>query len=114
MNMPSSTMVGTSRKNASQRSSSSSRCRRGGGSWKVVLTAVTAMRGSSSFPLPTPQCGEVSLPSPRERGEGESASDVHLLELVLGPLRGILGRHALHRLRVHVGDDVLGEHLGCL
>src|SRR6267143_1478131 len=36
---------------------------------------------------------------------------VDLLEFGFGPLHGVLGRHALHALGVHVGDDVLGEGL---
>ena len=40
--------------------------------------------------------------------------DVDLLQLALGPLHGLLGRHALDGLGVHVGDDVLGQHLGGL
>src|SRR5256712_9356626 len=39
---------------------------------------------------------------------------VDLLQLGLGPLHGVLGRHALHGLGVHVGDDVLREALGGL
>ena len=30
----------------------------------------------------------------------------------MGPLDGVLGRHALHDLGVHVDDDVLGHGLG--
>src|SRR4051812_2709764 len=36
---------------------------------------------------------------------------VDLLELPFGPLHGVLRLHALDRLRVHVGDDVLREAL---
>src|SRR6266850_3709033 len=39
---------------------------------------------------------------------------VDLLQFALGPLDGVLGRHALHALGVHVGDDVLREGLGGL
>src|SRR5262245_17791082 len=39
---------------------------------------------------------------------------VDLAHLFGRPLHRLLGRHALHRLGVHVGDDVLGEHLGRL
>src|SRR2546428_2491097 len=39
---------------------------------------------------------------------------VDLLQLGLRPLHGVLGRHALHGLGVHVGDDVLREALGGL
>src|SRR5205807_7690865 len=38
-------------------------------------------------------------------------SGIDLRQLPMGPLDGILGRHALYRLRVHVGDDVLGHDL---
>src|SRR6478672_2677689 len=41
-----------------------------------------------------------------------SASRVDLGGLAVRPLSCFLGWHALYRLRVHVGDDVLGHHLG--
>ena len=39
-------------------------------------------------------------------------SSVDLLQLVFGPLDGILRGRALDCLRVHVDDDVLGQGLG--
>src|SRR3546814_6050549 len=39
---------------------------------------------------------------------------VHLEQLALAPLDGFLGRGALQCLGVHVGDDVLRQHLGGL
>src|SRR5580704_18275203 len=39
-------------------------------------------------------------------------SGVDLHQLSVGPLDGALGGHTLYRLRVHVGDDVLGHDLG--
>src|SRR4030095_11689398 len=39
---------------------------------------------------------------------------VRLLQLGLGPLRGILGLHPLDGLRVHVHEDVLHERLARL
>src|SRR5215211_3799293 len=107
MNMPSSTMVGTSSTNASQRSSSSNRCRRGGGASRSVVaeTALIAMFD------PRPEDSLI----PTENGEGDGlTSDVDLRELSLCPLHGILGGHALHGLCVHINDDVLGYDLGCL
>src|SRR5256885_12801 len=108
MNMPSSTRVGTSSTNASQRSSSSNRCRRGGGASRSVVaeTALIAMLD--------PRRPEDSL-APHEKWEGDGlTSDVDLLELSLCPLHGILGGHALDGLCVHINDDVLGDDLGCL
>src|SRR5262245_35012775 len=37
---------------------------------------------------------------------------VNLLQLCVGPLHGVLRGHALDGLGIHVGDDVLREHLG--
>src|SRR5262249_12649810 len=109
MNMPSSTMVGTSSTNASQRSSSSNRCRRGGGASRsvVVETALIVMFD--------PRRPEDSL-TPLEKWKVRDglASDVDLLELSLCPLHGILGGHALDGLCVHINDDVLGYDFGCL
>src|SRR6516165_7485066 len=108
MNMPSSTMVGTSSTNASQRSSSSNRCRRGGGDSRSVVaeTALIAMFD--------PRRPEDSL-ALHENGERDGlASDVNLLEFSLCPLHGILSGHALDGLCVHINDDVLGYDLGCL
>src|SRR6516164_6766491 len=39
---------------------------------------------------------------------------VCLDDLVMSPLHRRLGRHALNRLGVHIGDDVLGHHFGGL
>src|SRR5438445_6127019 len=108
MNMPSSTRVGTSSTNASQRSSSSNRCRRGGVASRSVVaeTALIAMFD--------PRQPEDSL-LPTRNGERDSlTSDVDLRELSLCPLHGILGGHALDGLCVHINDDVLGYDLGCL
>src|SRR5262249_48659401 len=107
MNMPSSTMVGTSSTNASQRSSSSKRCRRGGGASRSVVseTALIAM-----FDPRRPE----DSPAPRKMGRGRITSDVDLLELSFCPLHGILGGHALDGLCVHINDNVLGHDLGCL
>src|SRR2546421_8143668 len=99
MNMPSSTRVGTSSTNASQRSSSSNRCRRGGGASRSVVaeTALIAMFD--------PRQPEDSLPPPTRNGEGDGlTSDVDLRELSLCPLHGILGGHALDGLCVHIND----------
>src|SRR6267378_3786575 len=41
-------------------------------------------------------------------------SGVGLDDLRVCPLGRVLGRHALDRLRVHVDDDVLADHLGGL
>src|SRR3954451_21929434 len=108
MNIPSSTMVGTSSTNASQRSSSSNRCRRGGGASRSVVaeTAPIAMfdprRPADSF-------------APHEKCEEDGfTSDVDLRKLSLCPPHGILGGHALDGLCVHINDDVLGYDLGCL
>src|SRR5262249_50705869 len=49
------------------------------------------------------------LPFDRPRGSG-----VDLHELVMRPFDGVLRRHPLHRLRVHVDDEVLGDDLGGL
>src|SRR5262249_839083 len=107
MNMPSSTMVGTSSTRASQRSSSSNRWRRGGGaSPNVVSIAWTAIADLSGAPSPGVHRG---------RGNWDGiTSAVALLEFLLGPLHRVLCGHALHRLGVHVGDDVLGPNLGGL
>src|SRR5215813_7661731 len=99
MNMPSSTMVGTSSTNPSERSSSSKRCRRGGGASRSVGSILVGRK----IPLPNEKWGGNGL-----------TSDVDLLELSLRPLHGILGGHALDGLRVHINDDVLGYDLGCL
>src|SRR5450631_1729335 len=42
----------------------------------------------------------------------DSSLDVDLLEFALGPPHRFLGRHALKRLGVHVGDDVFRYDLG--
>jgi hypothetical protein len=42
------------------------------------------------------------------------ASHVHLGDLVVGPFDGGLGRHALDRLGIQVGDDVFRHYLGGL
>src|SRR5215831_1460738 len=42
-----------------------------------------------------------------------SASRVNFDKLPMSPPDRILGRHTLHRLRIHIGDDVLGHDLGC-
>src|SRR5262249_48337646 len=42
-----------------------------------------------------------------------NASRVDLDKLPMGPFDRVLGWRALHRLRIHVGDDVLGHDLGC-
>ena len=55
------------------------------------------------------------IPLPHEKWGGDGlTSDVDLVELTLGPIHGILGRHALDGLCVHINDDVLGHDLGCL
>src|SRR5262245_48610911 len=107
MNMPSSTIVGTSSTNASQRSSSSKRCRLGGGASRSVVseTALIAMFD--------PRRPEVSLPHENWEVDG-LASDVDLPELSVGPLHGILGGHALDCLYVHVDDGVIGYDFSCL
>src|SRR5438270_5159589 len=109
MNMPSSTMVGTSSTNASQRSSSSNRCRRGGGASRSVV-AETALIAMSSILV-----GRKIPLLPTKNGERDGlTSDVDLRELSLCPLHGILGGHALDGLCVHINDDVLRYDLGCL
>src|SRR5262249_13275122 len=104
MNMPSSTMVGTSSTRASQRSSSSSRWRRGGGaSPKVESIAWTAIANLSLLSPPGGHGGA---------NWDDITSGVDLLEFLLGPLDRLLCGHALHRLGVHVGDEVLVPNLG--
>src|SRR4029078_1844279 len=93
MNRPSSSAVGNSSTMASQRSSSSLRSRGTGRRPSATPeTPVTAMRY-----LPIALRGLKTL------------RRVDLLQLALGPLHRVLGGHALHRLGVHVGDDVLAE-----
>src|SRR5258708_10017031 len=49
--------------------------------------------------------------SPQAPWTSAVSSYVGLDDLVVGPPRGIFGRHALHSLGVHVHDDVLAQHL---
>src|SRR5438045_9282937 len=92
MNRRSSSAVGNSSAMASQRSSSRRRSRGAGRLASTPETAVTAMAH--------PSLGTMC------RWPG---SPVDLLQFDLGPLDRVLGRHALHGLGVHVGDDVLRE-----
>jgi len=50
----------------------------------------------------------------RRGQERAVASNVNLDDLVVGPFDGGLGRHALDRLGVQVGDDVFRHYLGGL
>src|SRR5436190_4835457 len=43
---------------------------------------------------------------------GDLGRRVDLADLFSGPLHRFFGGHALHGLGVHVGDDVLRQHLG--
>src|SRR5258708_20440610 len=77
-------------------------CAKAGARWaaRMPATPVSLMNVRRSIEPPPVGSGPLSL--------------VDLLELTLGPLHGVLGRHALHALGVHVGDDVFGEGLGGL
>src|SRR5258708_21202782 len=77
-------------------------CAKAGARWtaRMPATPVSLMNVRRSIEPPPVGSGPLSL--------------VDLLELTLGPLHGVLGRHALHTLGVHVGDDVLRESLGGL
>src|SRR3989440_2601807 len=77
-------------------------CAKAGARWaaRMPATPVSLMNVRRSIEPPPVGSGPLSL--------------VDFLELTLGPLHGVLGRHALHALGVHVGDDVLGEGLGGL
>src|SRR6266404_4922265 len=74
-------------------------CAKAGARWaaRMPATPVSLMNVRRSIEPPPVGSGPLSL--------------VDLLELTLGPLHGVLGRHALHALGVHVGDDVFGEGL---
>src|SRR2546421_12397903 len=74
-------------------------CAKAGARWaaRMPATPVSLMNVRRSIEPPPVGSGPLSL--------------VDFLELTLGPLHGVLGRHALHALGVHVGDDVLGEGL---
>src|SRR6266446_6039119 len=77
-------------------------CAKAGARWaaRMPATPVSLMNVRRSIEPPPVGSGPLSL--------------VDFLELTLGPLHGVLGRHALHALGVHVGDDVLREGLGGL
>src|SRR6516165_7030289 len=71
--------------------------------WRKPRLSPCSIRVGRKFPLPHEKWG----------GDGLT-SDVDLVELTLCPIHGILGRHALDGLCVHINDDVFGYDLGCL
>src|SRR5450631_3262742 len=84
------------------------------------FTSLRAPAGASCEPLDRPDtnpvterpaCGGQVAAAPT----GESAaSSVDLLEFAFRPLHDVLRGAALHRLGVHVGDDVFGQRFGWL
>src|SRR5712664_2912447 len=85
----------------------------------VRMTSV----GASSQNASVPSRSSARLIAPRLtncRWAGFAASKtllgaaIDLAHFARGPLHSFLRRHALHALRVHVGDDVLRQHLGGL
>src|SRR5215216_3682558 len=52
--------------------------------------------------------------TPTFAGVTISVSTIDLHQFAMRPLDGVLGRHALDRLCIHVDDDVLGPDLGRL
>src|SRR5947208_239358 len=79
------------------------------------MASLIAIAGSSSARRRT-RHPDLSV---ERRGYGSSnghtssrgKSDVNLAQLTGCPPYGVLRRHALHRLGVHVDDDVLAQHL---
>src|SRR5262245_53136248 len=98
MNSPSSTTVGARRTNASARSFSRTRVHPLGRA--VPGCGRATSRGAA--PAEPPEMGAFMM------------SPVNLLELAGRPLDGVLGLGALHALREHVDDHVLGVDLGGL
>src|SRR5437016_1838936 len=101
------------------------------GAWRFSSTSASGMKSTQRTTCTLDPCAKagarwaarmpatpVSLMNVRRCIEPPVGSGplslVDLLELTLGPLHGVLGRHALHALGVHVGDDVLREGLGGL
>src|SRR6266478_4244510 len=72
-------------------------CAKAGARWAATIPAIpVTLRNVRRSIEPSPvRSGRLSL--------------VDLLQLGLGPFHRVLGAHALDRLGVHVGDDVLGE-----
>ena len=112
----SSTTVGRSRTSASQRSSSSRR---------VIDPAAMAGRklgqgiAGNGHSVPYGKRREARLARRRtHRDEVRSShyliSGVDVPELRIGPFHCVLGRHALHSLSIHVGDQVLAQAFGRL
>ena len=58
--------------------------------------------------------GQFALTDGARRPEAFWSAAMDLDELCMGPFDRIGRRHALDGLRVHVDDDVLGLHLGCI
>src|SRR5580658_10177139 len=74
----------------------------------AIATSVLRRRGASAA---------ARIPQRENRSWFKSPSasaGVDALELPVGPFHGVLGRHALHRLGVHVGDEVLAQTFGRL
>src|SRR5262245_45525799 len=63
---------------------------------------------------PSPPCSGVVIDSSFGLSGPCRSGFVDLLQLAFRPGYRVLGLRALHGLGVHVGDDVLGEHLGGL
>src|SRR4051812_26062169 len=107
MNSPSSTMVGNSSAIASQRSSSNSMLRRPRGARRsptegaVVVVALIP----DALPRGTASRERVAAPLPRH------SAPVDPRQLRMRLAYRLFGWHALHRFRIHVGDDVLRHDL---
>src|SRR5262245_16176184 len=63
---------------------------------------------------PSPPCSGVCIDSSFGLSGPRRSGFVDLLQLAFRPRHRVFGLHALRGLGVHVGDDVLGEHLGGL
>jgi hypothetical protein len=83
----------------------------------IVLGDVPASHGSRC-PIKVPDqlvaIGQFALTDGAWRCEAFWSAAMDLDELCMGPFDRIGRRHALDGLRVHVDDDVLGLHLGCV
>src|ERR1700724_1301105 len=87
---------------------------------RVRMCAIASITSMTSPLIPAP-CEDIANierqlrpRAPRVRGRNRSRSHVNPGKLVMRPFDRGLGRHALNGLRVHVGDDVFGHHLGGL
>jgi hypothetical protein len=76
----------------------------------IVLGDVPASHGSGQLVA----IGQFALTDGAWRCEAFWSAAMDLDELCMGPFDRIGRRHALDGLRVHVDDDVLGLHLGCV